>query len=560
MSNGDRRKSHIVRIYKDDDPDSDQWVDIQRLDELTFESGSGTQYRKKVWKFDWDNFEVGKPGVDTKQIVDPNNENNFIDVPIRTSVFVHEARGGQYQGRKFFYLNTDSNETRQTHSRRVYHHRIEEDDPPSDPDEYLNALGRQDIGQYIDVELVEYFRTDENEHNTAQGQPKRGAWQDKRWGVNLNDGDPLLKDPILDTDAADPDFTVTLNPDDGPIVDPPWRLDPLQNIVNISWGGAPIFVIGDVSCLSVRVRPRKSDDDEVEVTALGPMSFGAGGSIMGSSFHETTTGRVFLLCGYHFATGPSNKTGIIMASRDGLEWQLAKSWPNNQSGTILSSTQFQGIVWDGDKFYAAGHMTNEYLAERDDDVVYIAKQEEIDTLWSSMDGFSWAEDGRRTATVLTSDGFDVNSDYPGLPIKGLFEPHCSSRVRDGLGNGVPDGVYYYKETSEGNSLFIRPGDVPAIDYRGGGLGYSSTASSTVGIEITVGDETTTIITSPGIPVNAVAYVDGIIVAVGGGTWSGDPDARQPVSFAVSKDMGETWETLSYDGHPPALTIVGATPT
>ena len=237
------RRSHVIRLYKDDDPESDQWLDIERLDELRFKSGRAYQYRDKQWKFDWDNFDPESPTVTKKQIVDPNDEDNFIEVPVRNSIFVKEGRGTQFQDHRYKFVNNNSNTRRQTHSRRVYHHNIQDEyldddgQPPSNPDDYLGVLGEQDIDQYVEVELLDSYLTDQNENRDAQGKLKTGAWQDKKWLLNIEDVDRLLKDPILETDEIDPDFVPTNNPKDGPIVDPPWRIDPLQNIVNVSWGG-----------------------------------------------------------------------------------------------------------------------------------------------------------------------------------------------------------------------------------------------------------------------------------------------------------------------------------
>jgi hypothetical protein len=238
------RKTHIIRLYKDDDPESDQWIDIERLDELYFESGRGPQYREKKWKFDWDNFDPDSKTVTKKQIVDPNDENNFIEVPVRNSVFVHEARGDQYYSYKKKFLNNDSNRRRETVSRQVFYHEIKEEylevngQPPSDPDDYLASLGEQDMDQWVEVELLKQYWTDQKDNHDAQGKLRSAsAWQAKKWLYNDDDVDPLLRDPMLETDEVDPDFVPKDNPTDGPIVDPPWRLDPLQNIVNISWGG-----------------------------------------------------------------------------------------------------------------------------------------------------------------------------------------------------------------------------------------------------------------------------------------------------------------------------------
>lgn len=246
MSNGDDdtgRKSHVIRIYKDDDPNSDQWLDIERLDELKYKSGRKYQYRVKTWKFDWDDFDPHDPDVGKKRILDPNDESQetWVEVPVRDQITLHEATREQYQSKKYNFVNDNGNDTRETHSRLVYHHDIDDKyldgngQPPSDPEQYLNALGDQDEEQYVEVELLGKYWTTEHESIDWPGRSHPSAWQGRKWIPTENDR--LLRDPILETDKADRKFVPVINPDAGPQVDPPWRLDPLQNIVNVSWGG-----------------------------------------------------------------------------------------------------------------------------------------------------------------------------------------------------------------------------------------------------------------------------------------------------------------------------------
>lgn len=261
MSNGDgevTRKSHIKRIYKDDDPKTnpDMWVDIERLDELRFVAKTKYPWREKRWKFDWDNFDPDGENVTKKKIKQhrDDSDDDAIEVPVRDMVLVTEGREQQYQGNKHYFPNDDSNETRETHSRRIYNHDIPDDqlddnqNPPRDPDDYLNALGKQDEDQFIDVELIDKFWTKEHESRDAHGNKKPSAWQEKKWILNDKDVDPLLREPLVESDKVNLEgFRNVINPAAGPQVDPPWRLDPLQNIVNVSWGGglAVEFYEGD---------------------------------------------------------------------------------------------------------------------------------------------------------------------------------------------------------------------------------------------------------------------------------------------------------------------------
>jgi hypothetical protein len=237
------RKTHIKRIYKNDDPDTGLWVDIERIDELTYTSGTGFAQQEKVWTFDWSSFSPNGEGVTKKKIQDPNDDSDpndpdaaVIEVPIRGQIVVTQGAKEQYQQYTHFFVNDKTNTSRTTHSRRVYHYDVPDDrldenkNPPRDPQEYLNALGDKDDTQYLEVEILDEFLTNENENRDAHGQLKPSAWQEKRWLVN-NASDTLLHDRDGDTSK---DFA-TKNPADGKI-DPPWRLDPLQNIINVGLG------------------------------------------------------------------------------------------------------------------------------------------------------------------------------------------------------------------------------------------------------------------------------------------------------------------------------------
>jgi hypothetical protein len=241
-SGGPTRKTHIKRIYKNDDPDTGLWVDIERIDELTYTSGTGFAQQEKVWTFDWSGWDPNGDGVTKKKIQDPNDDTNpndpaaaVIEVPVRDQLVVTQGAKEQYQQYTHFFANDATNSSRETHSRRVYHYDVPDDqlddnkNPPRDPQEYLNALGDKDDSQYLEVEVLDAFTSNENENRDSHGRLKPSAWQEKRWLVNNTDA--LLQDRDGDTSK---DFA-TKNPADG-IIDPPWRLDPLQNIVNIGLG------------------------------------------------------------------------------------------------------------------------------------------------------------------------------------------------------------------------------------------------------------------------------------------------------------------------------------
>ena len=243
---GSTRKTHITRIYKNDDPDTGLWVDIERIDELTYESGTGFAQQTKRWKFDWSSFDPNGDGVSKKKIQDPNDDRDpndpdasVISVPVRDKIVVTQGADQQYQQYNHFFVNDNTNSSRKTHSRRVYHYDVpdnqldENKNPPRDPQAYLAALGAKDDSQYVQVEIIDSFLTNEYESRDSHGRIKPSAWQEKKWLVD-SAGDTLLHDRDGDTSH---DFAT-----DG-TVDPPWRLDPLQNIVNVQLGQPSFFVV-----------------------------------------------------------------------------------------------------------------------------------------------------------------------------------------------------------------------------------------------------------------------------------------------------------------------------
>lgn len=252
MSNGDdeqanARKSHIKRIYQNDDPESNVWIDVERMDEVQVISSRG---QKSHWIFHWEEFDPETSPK--KRIRDPNDESAYIDVPIRDSVRVNMP-SGIYQ---HSFLNDERNRSRSTHSRRIYHRDIKEGylvdgEPPRDPDLYLESLDEQELGHYIEVEVLDYYvskgREDRDQHRHHQS--IHSMAKAKRPAVTRNlkrmwlgkTGDPLLKEPLSKSDLPDPDFAPTYNPSAGPQIDPPWRIDPLQNIVNVHWGGLAVI-------------------------------------------------------------------------------------------------------------------------------------------------------------------------------------------------------------------------------------------------------------------------------------------------------------------------------
>lgn len=217
MDERDKRKAHIFRVYKDDDPSSDTWVDIERIDSLTFETGRGMAYRKWYYSYDWGAFDpedtetvaykyITNPadgetsGISTSP---PGDDRDYIRVPVRKALTVESGRGPDYQKTTHTHENGSSDEprtTRNVHVRRVVHYDVPTDSldqdgqPPSDPTDYFYALdaASMDNTSYIDVEVIDELIT-----TTGSGY----TWRQWTWSLN-SAADSMLADPLKASDGG----------------------------------------------------------------------------------------------------------------------------------------------------------------------------------------------------------------------------------------------------------------------------------------------------------------------------------------------------------------------
>jgi hypothetical protein len=549
MSNGERgdgssgaRVVHVQRIFQDDDPQSNIWVDVERIDELHLII-AGTQ--RVHYIFNWDVLESDQYSGPKKTIVDPNDENSKIDIPVREVVHVVGPKGKVAHQ----FLNGAGNLSRETHSRRIYHHEIKdsylvEGKPPRDPKDYLNSLGDQDKDQFIDVEIIDAYITNgfdkDDVHGFSQiladGVPKdsKARTQRKVWQGTTDD--PFMNEPLLESDeeGGAPGFIFLRNPDAGPTIDPPWRLDPLQNIVNVSWAVAGIFVSGaarysDIDQIARYLKATGPEEDfEWENFGLGV--FGGAGEAYGAAYGKVGADKdgkggkdTFVMVGAR-NSGTASKQGMIMASFDGKSWQQVYSGLDPESSDISTGSSVFAVVWDGKQFWAGAHESENGLTT--------AEVNEIDILLSSLDGLSWSEVGR---TVINF------TEWPAGYNPGLLVAHCSDKVNDDRGNPVPSGIYAEKKTGENSSILIQPTTVQSIDYLFGVISTGEYESSIKRIETTQdGKQEKTI--DIGFPVTCIANAGDVWVA-GGGEFADGENARS----AYSLDDGKTWKNLDVTG-------------
>ena len=251
------RKTHVRRVYADGDTptgkDNDTWVDIEVIDELwTVGSGSTVHARKpgnpflreavkKIneqiqgqeihYFFNMDGVEnEPERKIAKKKISHPDDRSRYIEVEITTELRVRFNFRGQTWYRRIGFNNGDNSTKRQTRVRRVIHVDVPDEkldagkNPPEDPQEYLNAcdLKNTDKEQYIEIEIIEEQHHKHNEEN---------VWVDTRLEWCPENSILLEKLPSGNAEAQGQSGKI-----ESAEIDPPWRLDPLQTIVNINWG------------------------------------------------------------------------------------------------------------------------------------------------------------------------------------------------------------------------------------------------------------------------------------------------------------------------------------
>jgi hypothetical protein len=248
------RKTHVIRIVgtnRAGDVLQDLWVDVERMDVaknvLSDENYQGSQ-RKFRWMDnpDGDEYEVdGNPIRKTKilKVCDPSSDDiddpdEWIPVRIVTSMkLVHSANN--YQGRVERLLNNELNESRIVEKRRVLHYDTSIDDEAqaafdADPsrkvyvvagDRYTRDNSTKDEDQYVETEVVKFLK-------------QRGGNAQTTNMPAVDDQGKQTK--LLNEYLIEESEPAKLDEQGANGFNPPYRLDPYQNIININLGGLAV--------------------------------------------------------------------------------------------------------------------------------------------------------------------------------------------------------------------------------------------------------------------------------------------------------------------------------
>lgn len=249
------RKTHVIRIVgtnKAGDVLQDIWADVERMDIIK----SATQlsnidwqgHQKKLrWMDDPDTDEYdpdGNPARKTEiiKVCDPESQNvddpdEWIPIPVIKSMRSRGA-GGNIDGlgtMDRFRTGIDNDPTPTTRIvevRRIPHYDTNIDDRAQaafDADQsrkayvvpgvdYEKNAGTKDDAQYVEHEIIKFIKHRTNETNPEIGGVNRGRQTKLRNQYLIDESD----DAKLDTTGASG-------------INPPYRLDPYQNIVNVKF-------------------------------------------------------------------------------------------------------------------------------------------------------------------------------------------------------------------------------------------------------------------------------------------------------------------------------------
>jgi hypothetical protein len=174
------RICHVVRFYQDDDPTSGTWIDVERLDQLNIETGSGPTWKRTEFRFDWTDFDPNDPKQGYfKTIVNPNDPEVTIKVPVRHNILIDQGSGPDFQRTVIVFDSTETNESRLVYTRRVYHYEVPDTDPKNPlftyqpqydrvnvagPVQYYKkvaAANAKDESQFLDVEVIDELTIEE---------------------------------------------------------------------------------------------------------------------------------------------------------------------------------------------------------------------------------------------------------------------------------------------------------------------------------------------------------------------------------------------------------------
>ena len=158
------RKAHVIRIYMNDDPTSDVWIDVLRIDraDLNFRVGGQDTNHVIKWADGWN----GDDGPNTQRVTthlavtNPDDSSQSVDIDIVERMKLVSSVNGQ--ATNYVWKNGPDNDLRQADTVTVFHTDVSAIDMtqgPVDWDDYYPVLlaGAQDASQSLSVEIPTHF-------------------------------------------------------------------------------------------------------------------------------------------------------------------------------------------------------------------------------------------------------------------------------------------------------------------------------------------------------------------------------------------------------------------
>jgi hypothetical protein len=525
------RTTHVIRICGTNanrDVLQDFWADVERIDGAHYTTQIDGQWQGVQYKLKWrddpngDDYVADGTTIDgwarnVEQIKlcsadepDQTNPTEWIPINVIKS-FKTKASG---QGSVIRHLNDDLTDAREVTVVRVVHYDTSIDDAAQavfDADATVQAYVAQGPDYTRDDTTKDDSQCIEYQIITSLKSVSRAGYQGvvrKMQNQYLIDESDPSQDPPSDTG-----------------INPPWRLDPYQNIINVNFGSGGTFVAGvnaDFSgfnqtllCLRDLMLTKKSDQN-----------WQSGGSFSGSNHNFDGRCGAYGNPGSDPSTGKKGTPTFVIGGGD-IDYNTGPPTGFTYRSFIVTSTD-NGRNWT--KTYTTVHGLTAVLAYDKIKQLFYAQTLDvtqadrgIGSNWdwviiSSVDGKIWKEIDR-----IANGGSNPNYASP------IIVNACDSIYKDATGHNCPGGVYGYNKSKR---MVIAP--YPDM------FAYSSTGDTARNqIQILTFDKdgnrlSREIRSVPGLnKIFSVAYAGGIWMA------SGDDGVSKGL-VAYSVDDGKTW--------------------
>jgi hypothetical protein len=211
------------------------WIDVERDDEVITQEGSGVDYQKTKTKLQWyldddGNEPNGKRKTHTLKVIptDADPEDPYLWWEIDANDAITVVDFDQKITRRFDNSKDNTKRRARSKVRRVVHSDTPYDDDPAYENggvirDYQKTPDTKDPDQHLDVEIVGGYVFDDYRVDKHQTPPQFEHWQRT---LAERDIDRLIEDTEEPADKSYADDEIN----------PPYRLDPFQRIVNVQVG------------------------------------------------------------------------------------------------------------------------------------------------------------------------------------------------------------------------------------------------------------------------------------------------------------------------------------